>query len=151
MGGPCEFLSELGLCAINAEAFLFQERITKCLCIQAAHFPPGCVVGHKIVLKIALAIPASILALPPCRDEKTLAFGATIHFVISSYFFNLQFQPRLKQFFYKIIRYSACEFLDRYAVSLCNSYNCGKTYDKLTVPCPDLSRIAAEKSLHTTY
>jgi len=62
----------------------YLERLTKCLCIQAVYFPPGFVVGHKIVLDVALATPAAILTLPPCRDEKTLAFGATIHFVRSS-------------------------------------------------------------------
>jgi hypothetical protein len=61
------------------------ERLTKCLCIQAAYFPSGCVVGRKIVLDVALATPAAILALPPCRNEKTLTFDATIHFVRSSY------------------------------------------------------------------
>jgi hypothetical protein len=61
------------------------ECLTKCLCIQAAYFPPGCVVGRKTVLDVALATPAAILALPPCRNEKTLTFDATIHFVRSSY------------------------------------------------------------------
>ncbi len=60
------------------------ERLTKCLCIQAAYFPLGCVVGRKTVLDVALATPATILALPPYRSGKTLAFDATIHFVRSS-------------------------------------------------------------------
>ena len=60
------------------------ERLTKCLCIQAAYFPPGFVVGHKTILDVVLATPAVILALPPYRSGKTLAFDATIHFVTSS-------------------------------------------------------------------
>jgi hypothetical protein len=73
---------ELLICAKPVFADL--EHLTKCLCIQAAYFPPGCVVGLKIVLDVALATPAAILALPPCRSGKTLTFDATTHFVRSS-------------------------------------------------------------------
>jgi len=37
------------------------ERLTKCLCIQAAYFPFGGVVRPKSVLDVALATPAAIL------------------------------------------------------------------------------------------
>ena len=39
------------------------ERLTKCLCIQAAYFPASCVVEPKFVLRVALAMLAVISTL----------------------------------------------------------------------------------------
>jgi hypothetical protein len=62
----------------------YLERLTKCLCIQAACFPPGCVVRPKCILDVVFRYACGDFGLPPCRIEKPLAFGATIHFVRSS-------------------------------------------------------------------